>query len=98
MDTFGFPTYHLALLFTAPMDIGYSPIWTWFSDYHGDGRHFTMVAGTLTPHGPMWVPGNEWGPGWVTRRSSAGCTVGMEPADIMFLTVYCRRENFKAQT
>ncbi len=46
--------------------------WTWVSDYAWGwatfhyGRWFNDVT-----YGPMWVPGYEWGPGWVSWRSSA---------------------------
>ncbi|MGA2296132.1 MAG: DUF6600 domain-containing protein [FCB group bacterium] len=45
--------------------------WTWVSDYSWGwapfhyGRWFTDNT-----YGPMWVPGYEWGPGWVTWRST----------------------------
>ncbi|MCX6270481.1 MAG: hypothetical protein NTU44_04535 [Bacteroidetes bacterium] len=45
--------------------------WTWSSDYSWGwapfhyGRWYTDVI-----YGPMWVPGEEWGPGWVTWRKS----------------------------
>ena len=47
---FGFPMYQPALLLTALMVIGYSPTQDGlgFLITHGDGRPFTMVAGTRT--------------------------------------------------
>ena len=47
--------------------------WTWVSNYTWGwapfhyGRWYNDAA-----YGPMWIPGNEWGPGWVTWRQSEG--------------------------
>ncbi len=50
MDTFGFPMYPPALLLMALMAIGYSLMPDGHGSLitHGDGRHFTTVAGTRT--------------------------------------------------
>jgi len=46
--------------------------WTWVSYFSWGwapfhyGRWYTDAI-----YGPMWIPGNEWGPGWVTWRRSA---------------------------
>jgi hypothetical protein len=46
--------------------------WTWVSNYSWGwapfhyGRWYTDAV-----YGPVWVPGNEWGPGWVTWRRSS---------------------------
>jgi hypothetical protein len=47
--------------------------WTWVSYYPWGwapfhyGRWYTDAT-----YGPVWIPGNEWGPGWVTWRGSEG--------------------------
>ena len=47
--------------------------WTWHSNYPWGWAPFHYGRWYSDPvYGPMWVPGNEWGPGWVTWRSSAG--------------------------
>src|ERR1035437_6621824 len=48
MDMFGYPMYPTDLLPTAPMVTGYLPIRGGHGSLiiHGDGRLFTMVAGT----------------------------------------------------
>lgn len=47
--------------------------WTWVSDYSWGWAPFHYGRWYTDAHyGPMWVPGNEWGPGWVTWRRSKG--------------------------
>lgn len=47
--------------------------WTWFSDYSWGWAPFHYGRWYIDPvYGPMWVPGNDWGPGWVTWRRSGG--------------------------
>ncbi|MEI6886556.1 MAG: DUF6600 domain-containing protein, partial [Bacteroidota bacterium] len=47
--------------------------WTWFSNYSWGWAPFHYGRWYNDPYyGPMWVPGNEWGPGWVTWRMSEG--------------------------
>jgi hypothetical protein len=45
--------------------------WTWVSDYSWGWAPFHYGRWFNDPnYGYMWVPGNEWGPGWVTWRRS----------------------------
>ena len=47
--------------------------WTWYSDYAWGWAPFHYGRWYSDPvFGPIWVPGNEWGPGWVTWRQSGG--------------------------
>lgn len=62
--------------------------WTWYSNYPWGWApfHYGRWYNDIT-YGPVWVPGYEWGPGWVSWRSSAsyygwapmgpGVTMGM---------------------
>jgi len=46
--------------------------WTWISDYQWGWAVFHYGRWFSDPkYGPMWIPGNDWAPGWVTWRSSA---------------------------
>lgn len=47
--------------------------WTWVSYYPWGWAPFHYGRWYLDPfYGYVWIPGNEWGPGWVTWRYSAG--------------------------
>ena len=47
--------------------------WTWMSNYRWGWAPFHYGRWYNDPYyGSMWVPGNEWGPGWVTWRRSGG--------------------------
>ncbi|MBL0336934.1 MAG: hypothetical protein IPP73_16890 [Chitinophagaceae bacterium] len=47
--------------------------WTWYSDYAWGWAPFHYGRWYYDPYyGYAWIPGNEWGPGWVTWRMSAG--------------------------
>lgn len=47
--------------------------WTWVSNYSWGWAPFHYGRWYNDPmYGPMWIPGNEWGPGWVTWRQSEG--------------------------
>ena len=46
--------------------------WTWISYYPWGWAPFHYGRWFFDPiYGHIWVPGNEWGPGWVTWRRSA---------------------------
>ena len=45
--------------------------WTWVSDYPWGWAPFHYGRWyTDDTYGPIWIPGNEWGPGWVSWRRS----------------------------
>ena len=47
--------------------------WTWTSDYEWGWAAFHYGRWYFDPYyGYAWIPGDEWGPGWVTWRRSAG--------------------------
>ena len=47
--------------------------WTWVSNYSWGWAPFHYGRWYNDPfYGFIWVPGNEWGPGWVTWRMSEG--------------------------
>jgi hypothetical protein len=47
--------------------------WTWVSDYPWGWAPFHYGRWFSDPfYGPMWVPGYEWSPGWVTWRRCEG--------------------------
>ena len=47
--------------------------WTWVSNYPWGWAPFHYGRWYNDPsYGEMWVPGDQWGPGWVTWRMSGG--------------------------
>jgi hypothetical protein len=43
--------------------------WTWVSNYSWGWAPFHYGRWYYDPYyGHMWIPGDEWGPGWVTWR------------------------------
>ncbi len=47
--------------------------WTWVSDYPWGWAPFHYGRWFYDPlYGNLWVPGNDWGPGWVVWRNSGG--------------------------
>lgn len=47
--------------------------WTWISDYPWGWAPFHYGRWYYDPmYGSIWIPGNEWGPAWVTWRRANG--------------------------
>jgi len=48
--------------------------WTWVSEYPWGWAPFHYGRWYFDPrYGPVWIPGNEWGPAWVVWRRANGC-------------------------